>query len=146
MIRPVIGRPVIRRARPQIDVGPGERVLAWAVAADGVTVAGTRDAAYLPVRVPWEQVEAVSYDADTSTLRISEVGTWGEQRPEHSFVIEEPGRFLELVRERVRPDEQRLELGVDDEGVRHGDRPADAADAVVGDDLDEDGGHAVLAL
>ena len=90
-----------RRGRPQVDVAPGERVLAWAVTADDVTVAGTRDAAYLPVRVPWEQVEAVSYDADTSTLRISEVGTWGEERPEHSFVIEEPGRFLELVRERV---------------------------------------------
>ena len=34
-------------------------------------------------------------------LRVSEVGTWGEHRPEHRFTIEEPGRLLELVRERV---------------------------------------------
>ena len=34
-------------------------------------------------------------------LRVSEVGAWGEPRPEHRFVIDEPGRLLELVRERV---------------------------------------------
>ena len=34
-------------------------------------------------------------------LRVTEVGTWGERRPEHRFTIGEPGRLLELVRERV---------------------------------------------
>jgi hypothetical protein len=34
-------------------------------------------------------------------LRVTEVGTWGERRPQHRFTIEEPGRLLELVRERV---------------------------------------------
>ena len=63
---------------------------------------GTRDAVYVAgVRVPWEQVEAADWDVDTSVLRISEVGSWGDVRPEHVLTLEEPGRLLELVRERV---------------------------------------------
>ena len=94
-----------RRSRPPIEVGPGERVLAWAEAAEGV-VAGTRDALYLRVssveaRIAWELVEAADWDRETSVLRVSEVGTWGARRPEHLLTIEEPGRLLELVRERV---------------------------------------------
>ncbi len=93
-----------------LEVAPGERVLAWAATADGTVVAGSRDAFYagsstpdarVTTRVPWEQVEAADWDTDTSVLRIREVGTWGEPRPEHRFEIEEPGRLLELVRERV---------------------------------------------
>ena len=34
-------------------------------------------------RLPWEQVEAADWDRDTSTLRVSEVGSWGEPRVEH---------------------------------------------------------------
>ena len=52
-------------------------------------------------RVPWEQVEAADWDRDTDTFRLSEVGTWGEQRPVHTAVLADPGRLLELVRERV---------------------------------------------
>jgi hypothetical protein len=102
-----------RRTRPPIQVEAGERVLAWAEAAEGV-VAGTRDALYLRVggsssssaepvvtRIAWETVEAADWDRETSVLRFSEVGTWGEARPEHRLTIEEPGRLLELVRERV---------------------------------------------
>jgi len=90
-----------RTHRPQVEVGPGERVLAWANTDGDVVLAGTRDAVYLPHRVPWEEVESVGWDAESTTLRISEVGEWGEQRPEHAFVVAEPGRFLQLVRERV---------------------------------------------
>ena len=95
----------LKRSRPPIEVGPGERVLAWAEAAEGV-VAGTRDALYLRVssvetRIAWELVEAADWDRETSVLRVSEVGTWGARRPEHQLTIEEPGRLLELVRERV---------------------------------------------
>jgi hypothetical protein len=32
---------------------------------------------------------------------VREVGTWGEPRPEYLLAIAEPGRLLELVRERV---------------------------------------------
>ena len=86
---------------------PGERVLAWSRATDGAVVAGTRDALHAreadgrTLRVVWEQVEAADWDADTGVLRVSQVGSWGEDRPEHAWTLEEPGRLLELVRERV---------------------------------------------
>ena len=92
-----------RVVRPQLDVGPGERLLAWAETGDGAVLAGTRDAVYLPgsARLPWEQVEAADWDRDAELFRLSEVGSWGERRREHVFSLSEPGRFLELVRERV---------------------------------------------
>jgi hypothetical protein len=81
-------------------------VLATATATDGTVLAGTRDAFYVVAggetrRVPWEQVEAAHWDRDTDTFRLSEVGSWGEQRPVHTATIDEPGRLLELVHERV---------------------------------------------
>ena len=92
----------LRRARPSIEVGAGESVLAWAEATDGTVVAGTRDAIYVGAeRLPWEQVEAAEWDRDEDLLRISEVGTWGEERVEHAFSFDHPRRLLELVRERV---------------------------------------------
>ena len=91
-----------RGSRPPVDVGPDEAVLAWAETPDGLVLAGTRDAAYLDgERLPWEEVEAADWDSDTQLFRISEVGRWGEPRREHAFALPEPGRFLELVRERV---------------------------------------------
>ena len=99
-----------RTPSPRVAVGPGERVLASSIAADGTVVAGTRDAFYVAVpegegkgvrRVPWEQVEAADWDRDTETFRLSEVGTWGEQRRVHVVTLSDPGRLLELVKERV---------------------------------------------
>ena len=98
------GRWARRGSRPDVDVARGERLLAWAASADGeAVVGGTRDALYLPggTRIAWEDVEAADWDADTATLHVSEVGSWGEQRPEHHLVLDEPARFLQLVRERV---------------------------------------------
>jgi hypothetical protein len=98
---------VRRRTRPPVDVPAGEKVLAWAESSSGSVVAGTRDALYVvspgshDTRLPWEQVEAADWDRETSRLRISEVGSWGEERVEHALTIEEPGHLLELVRERV---------------------------------------------
>jgi hypothetical protein len=98
--------------RSPIRVERGEKLLADAVA-DEAHLGGTRDALYVvrrlgtalaleeTLRIPWEDVQAADWDAETSTLRVSEVGTWGEQRPEHVFTVAEPGRLLELVRERV---------------------------------------------
>jgi hypothetical protein len=92
----------LRRTAPAVDVAAGEKVLAWAAAGSGV-VAGTRSALYLPdgARIPWEQVEAADWDLESATLKVTEVGTWGEPRPSYSFVLTETGRLLELVRERV---------------------------------------------
>ena len=102
-----------RGEQPPIRVERGERLLADAVAEEG-HLGGTRDALYIlrnrgdgamrldeTVRIPWEDLQAADWDRDTGVLRVSEVGTWGEARPEHTFTIEEPGRLLELLRERV---------------------------------------------
>jgi hypothetical protein len=97
----------IRRSRPPVEVAAGERLLAWAPLAHGGWVAGTRDAFYLPgARVPWEQVQAADWDHDEGRLRLSEVGTWGEERPLHVLAIpddaaKDADRLLQLVRERV---------------------------------------------
>lgn len=95
-----------RTSSPSVEVARGEKVLASAAATDGTVVAGTRDAFYVVTdgeirRVPWEQVEAADWDRDTDTFRLSEVGRWGEERPVHTCTLTEPGRLLELVRERV---------------------------------------------
>ncbi len=95
-----------RTTPPRVDTPRGERVLASATASDGTVLAGTRDAFYVvrdgeTRRVAWEQVEAAGWDRDTDTFRLSEVGTWGEQRPVHTATLDEPGRLLELVHERV---------------------------------------------
>jgi len=92
----------VRRARPDVPLARGESLLAWAEAVDGTVVAGSRDALYLGgLRLPWERVEAADWDRDEDRLRVSEVGSWGEERVEHAFTFEEPARLLELVRERV---------------------------------------------
>ena len=98
----------MRRGRtPSVPVGPGERVLATTTARDGTVLAGTRDAFYTQTadgavtRVPWEQVEAATWDAETDTFRLTEVGAWGRPRGAHVAILDEPGRLLELVRERV---------------------------------------------
>ena len=118
--------------RPAIDVEAGEKLLAWAESSTG-PVGGTRDALYVPgARVPWEQVESADWDLETTTLRVSEVGSWGLVRPVHLLVIEQPGRLLELVRERVTSSVvlQRHVAVVGNRGVRviarrapRGDRP-----------------------
>ncbi len=95
-----------RTTSPSVAVAHGEKVLASTTATDGTVLAGTRDAFYVVAdgetrRVPWEQVEAADWDRETDTFRLSEVGTWGDQRPVHTATLAEPGRLLELVRERV---------------------------------------------
>lgn len=91
--------------RPTIELAPGESELARADSEAGLVV-GSRDALYVPtsaghVRVPWEQVESADWDSEGDVLRVREVGTWGEPRPAYLLAIAEPGRLLELVRERV---------------------------------------------
>lgn len=86
----------------RIAVGSGERVLASATAATG-EVGGTRDALYLPGagRLPWEEVAAADWDPDERTLTVTEVGRFGEERAVHVLRLEDAGRLLQLVRERV---------------------------------------------
>ncbi|MGB0099185.1 MAG: hypothetical protein WBP61_02800 [Nocardioides sp.] len=131
--------------RSPVRVERGERLLADAVA-EGAHLGGTRDALYIvrslgagalgldeTVRIPWEEVQAADWDAEASTLRITEVGSWGETRPRHEFAMESPGRLLELVRERVTASvvyQRHVAVGARRGGVRviarrapSGDRP-----------------------
>ena len=102
-------RSLRRTSGPDVAVGPGERVLAWCRTDDARVLVGTRDALYVAsdetgdaaTRVPWERVEAADWDHETDVLRVSLVGSWGEQRVEHELGLVEPGRLLQLVRERV---------------------------------------------
>ncbi|HWJ08382.1 MAG TPA: hypothetical protein VNS46_03345 [Nocardioides sp.] len=92
--------PFTRRPRPA--VGPGERVLASATAGSG-EVGGTRDALYLPEagRLPWEEIAAADWDPDERTLTVTETGRFGEERAVHVLHLDDAGRLLQLVRERV---------------------------------------------
>lgn len=105
------------KERPPLEVLKGERLLSWARAelpAQGggeeagdevrtreVVIGGTRDAFYLPDRVPWEQIKAADWDQETGLLRVSELGEWGQRRAIYEFTVSEPGLLLQLVRERI---------------------------------------------
>ncbi|HEX6516452.1 MAG TPA: hypothetical protein VF049_12840 [Nocardioidaceae bacterium] len=89
---------------------PGEAVLAAAAMRDGTWLLGTRDALLLvppdrvtqaEVRIAWEKVQRADWDREQNRLRVSEVGEFGRMRPEHVLTVDEPGRLLQLVRERV---------------------------------------------
>ena len=86
----------------------GDRVLSHATAEDGTRLLGTRDALVIVpaslsdvVTVPWQQVETADWDRDEELLRVAEVGEFGQARPLHEFALGEPGRLIQLVRERV---------------------------------------------
>lgn len=98
-----------------------ERLLAWAVGAADEVVAGTREALYLreplPVvgetRLPWHTLEGAEWDADTSTLTVTEIeagpagadGADGAVRTRRvalaGVVPADADRLLQLVRERI---------------------------------------------
>lgn len=52
-------------------------------------------------RLPWEQVERADWHSDTSTLAVVEVADFGQPEPRLDISLAEPGRLVELLRERV---------------------------------------------
>ena len=94
---------VVERARLE----PDERILAACEARDGSWLLGTRDALHVVPpsdagrRVAWEWVERADWSKDDARLRVVEVGEFGRERPVHVFEVDDPGVFLQLVRERV---------------------------------------------
>lgn len=90
----------------QAGLPAGEKVLAHASAADGSWVLGTRSLLVLvrsdgATHLGWEDVEDASWDQETSVLQVTQIGTYGEQRPAYAFAMDDPARLLQLVRERV---------------------------------------------
>jgi hypothetical protein len=90
-----------------LDLRPHERILAWACGSSGEWYVGTNLALHLPDpaggyrRLGWEDVERAHWQRDSDRLAIVEVADWNE--PERTTVVSvtEPGRLLELLRERV---------------------------------------------
>lgn len=86
----------------------GERMLAWASDADGRWYVGTNLALHLPSsdqtayqRLGWEDVQRADWDQESERLTVVEVADWGDPEPASTFELAEPGRLLELIRERV---------------------------------------------
>lgn len=83
------------------------KVLAYAETSDGSWLAGSRDALFVipvedaPVRVPWQEVQRGDWDTDERTLTVERVEDWGHPTVSWTFVLEEPGAVLVLLRERV---------------------------------------------
>ena len=90
----------------------GAKVLAATEARDGTWLLATRSALVIVpssrvgepsrvVTIPWEQVESADWSRDDDRLRVSEVGEYGEPRPVHELHLDDPGKLLPMVRERV---------------------------------------------
>jgi hypothetical protein len=101
-----LGAPLPADVRRRAGLTRREPILARAATDDGTWLLGTRDALVIvePVetlRIPWERVETADWDRDEERLRVTEVGEFGQLRPVHVFSVPDPGRLLEMVRERV---------------------------------------------
>jgi hypothetical protein len=90
----------------RLQLGPGERPLAWAVGEGQRWYVGTDRALHLDDgeqfrRVPYEDVERAEWQGEESRLTVIEVASWGERERRTQISVEQPGRLLELLRERV---------------------------------------------
>jgi hypothetical protein len=88
--------------------GSKEDILAAVQLTNGRWAAGTRAAVYLPSdsadadrRVGWEQIERANWDSEASVLHIYETTDFGTPLRATELKVEDPGRFGQLLRERV---------------------------------------------
>ena len=88
--------------------GSKEDILAAVQLADGRWTAGTRAAVYLPSdsedadrRIGWERIERANWDSEASVLHIYETTDFGTPLRATELKVEDPGRFGQLLRERV---------------------------------------------
>ncbi len=97
--------PVPPEVAERAGLRPGETVLAGARSGEDRWLIGTHTALHVvgadTRRIPWETVQGADWDRDQEQLVVTEVGEFGRVRPRHEFHLDEPGRLLELVRERV---------------------------------------------
>lgn len=87
-----------------VDLGPGERLLAWAVDETGTHVVASNHRLYAVqpagadlLARPWHLVDAGRWDHDAFTLTV----TWVDGARASAWVLREPGMLPETVRERV---------------------------------------------
>ena len=91
---------------PALALSRGERPLAWARGVRDSWHVGTAVALHIGSpqgsrRVAWEQIERADWRSEESQLVIVEVAGWGEPEMRTELELVEPGRLLELLRERV---------------------------------------------
>jgi hypothetical protein len=94
------------RAAATTDGVSRDDVLAAIQTRSGAWAAGSRAAVYLPTdggvrRVPWELVERAEWNSDESTFHLWETAAFGTAMPQTDLVADDPGRFGQLVRERI---------------------------------------------
>jgi hypothetical protein len=51
--------------------------------------------------LPWERIDRAAWDREGDRLEVVEVAEFGQPQPRHLHQIDEPGRLLELLHERV---------------------------------------------
>lgn len=90
------------------STGSKEDILAAVQLTNGRWAAGTRTAVYLPSdstdadrRVGWEKIERANWDSEASVLHIYETTDFGTPLRATELKVEDPGRFGQLLRERV---------------------------------------------
>jgi hypothetical protein len=108
-------------AASRAATGRKEEILAAVQLTDNHWVAGTRAAIYLPTdavqppndvpaagdagaavrRVGWEKVERANWDSEASILHVYETTDFGTPLRATELKVEDPGRFGQLLRERV---------------------------------------------
>jgi hypothetical protein len=93
----------VRRALP---LGDGERPLVGAVDDQGRWYVGTTWGLYVPDgstyrQIRWEATERAEWDSESGRLLVEEVADFGRPMPRHSARLEDAGRLLQLIRERV---------------------------------------------
>lgn len=92
--------------RDSLPLQAGERILAGAVDTDGRWQVGSQSAFFLTTqdrtrRIAWEVVDRASWDKEQSTLTVVEIADFGDVEPQTVLRFDDPGRLLELVRERI---------------------------------------------
>ncbi|MGH3368019.1 MAG: hypothetical protein ACRDOY_12535 [Nocardioidaceae bacterium] len=89
-----------------LSLAPGETVGASVQDRHGRWYVGTTRALVVPDhdgyrRLPWERIERAHWDRDSEQLVVVETTDFGLPEPVHTAELENPGRLLELVRERI---------------------------------------------
>lgn len=84
----------------------GERPLAWASDGESLWYVGTHRALHICTegdcrRLPWETVERAEWDNDAEHLEVVELADFGAAKPIHRAALQDHGRLLQLVRERI---------------------------------------------
>lgn len=90
----------------RLSLGGGERVLAASCDDDGDWHVATDRALYVAEngghrRVSWQGVDRATWDRDSERLVVVEVADFGDPQARHQLELSDPGRLLEVVRERV---------------------------------------------